>query len=393
MAPDEIRHERTSLHYADLPRQPHPPRNFFIFFDGTWNDEQGSKRTNVYKLYDSLEVNDYQIKCYFRGIGNDEENGLFWRLVSGTTGVGESRIRRDAYSSIALQYRPGDRLFILGFSRGAASARLLASDLNDPGLPAQIRVKRKLKHNRRTGQPEDLFVGFEASPTHERSIPVHFLGVWDTVGAFGVPIDVLGVSLTTPLGRKFENQTIAPNVRHAAHSVAIDETRDAFKPTLFNNKPSVVEEHWFAGVHSDVGGGYQTAEGALGAETFSYMVGQINAAGRCSLDHLASGAIKCNTADPLGVDFDAAELADYQAAVGNPTIHTHGYGRLKSERPAEVRYPDPPPDPPDPPANPIPSTSALGLRGRDIDWVQKRRWRRDRRWTATYDPPNIRHLP
>ncbi|MDA1061445.1 MAG: DUF2235 domain-containing protein, partial [Chloroflexi bacterium] len=329
------------VYYGGLDLEETAPRNVFVLFDGTGNDEAGGSRTNVHKLWNAVEESDHQVKHYFRGVGNDEENGLFWRALGGLTGIGERRIRRDAYATLALDHRAGDRIFILGFSRGGASARLLASDLHRLGLPQRVRVTRKWKRSRRAwDQIEERFVAFEAEPPYLRPIDVHFLGVWDTVGAFGVPLDILGISIRTPKSQIFRDNTIAANVRHATHCVAIDETRDAFEPTLFNHKPGVVDETWFAGVHSDVGGGYSRGEDRLGDHTLRYMADAIRSASVC--DHAHEGAPArdrgCTGAAPFAVDFDEAVLAGYLDGPAHTTLHAQGQGWTKSDRIVRVRY-------------------------------------------------------
>ena len=330
------------VYYGGLDLESAQPRNVFVLFDGTWNDEAGGSRTNVHKLWDALEENERQVKHYFRGVGNDEQNGLFWRAVGGFTGIGERRIRRDAYSTLALDHRAGDRLFILGFSRGAGSARLLASDLHRVGLPQRVRVTRKGKRNRRAWERiEERFVSFDPVAPYLRPIDVHFLGVWDTVGAFGVPVEILGFNIRTPKSRVFRDNTIAENVRHATHCVAIDETRDAFEPTLFNHKPGVVDEVWFAGVHSDVGGGYRRDQDRLGDHTLRYMAAAVRSAAAC--DHAHAGAppgdAGCAGTTPLPAEFDEPKLA--RRLPQRPARHhaAHARPRLEQVAPRRARAP------------------------------------------------------
>lgn len=119
--------------------------------DGTWNDENGRNNngavTNIYKMFSSLSGHHESkniphkkstakhLGLYFRGVGNDEENIQTIGYYQGAFGAGERNIRDHAYTSICKHYQPGDRICIFGFSRGASSARLLASKLNEHGLP------------------------------------------------------------------------------------------------------------------------------------------------------------------------------------------------------------------------------------------------------------------
>lgn len=250
-------------------------RNVFIFMDGTWNDENGKQGsglvTNVFKLYGSLEEDsETQISRYFRGIGNDDDYNFWGNYICGGTGRDEKRIRDEAYATIAREYHPGDRIHIFGFSRGAASARMLANQLYKEGIPEKIKVIWQTVANRTTRNIEDRFVRYISSGKKHK-IDIEFLGVWDTVGAFGIPINILGI----PFARwnLFKDMHIAKTVKKAVHCVCMDETRNAYVPTLMNNKPGVVEEVWFPGVHSDIGGSYK--EDALGKISLEFMVNRL----------------------------------------------------------------------------------------------------------------------
>ncbi len=250
-------------------------RNVFIFMDGTWNDENGKQCsglvTNVVKLYKSLkEDSPKQISRYFRGIGNDDDYGFFGRYICGGTGRDEKRIRDEAYATVVREYHKGDRIHIFGFSRGAASARILANQLYEEGIPENIKVTWKPFANRATRNIEDRFVRYISSGKRQ-DVDVEFLGVWDTVGAFGIPVNILGL----PLQRLnlFKNMRVRKHVKKAVHCVCLDETRNAYIPTLMNYKPGIVEEVWFPGVHSDVGGSYK--EDALGKISLQFMVDKL----------------------------------------------------------------------------------------------------------------------
>ena len=169
-------------------------RNVFIFMDGTWNDENGKQGsglvTNVVKLFRSMEEDsDAQISRYFRGIGNDDDYGFFGKYICGGTGRDEKRIRDEAYATIAREFHPGDKIHIFGFSRGAASARMLANQVYKEGIPENIKVIWETAANRTTRNIEDRFVRYISSGK-KHNIDVEFLGVWDTVGAFGIPINI-----------------------------------------------------------------------------------------------------------------------------------------------------------------------------------------------------------
>lgn len=316
--------QETHEYVNDFSR-PARPRNFIICLDGTWNDQTGkdgdSVITNVSKLYKSLEVDsDAQISRYFRGIGNDEEYSRLGTLVTGLTGADEKRIRHDAYSMIVKEYRNGDRIYIFGFSRGAACARMLASQLHKEMIPEKIRITTEARENHVTKYVENRFVEFEVPDNVKRQpVEVTFLGVWDTVYAFGISVKLLGI----PFHRwdLFSDKHVAPNILRAVHLVSIDETRNPFEPTLMNHLPGVVHEVWFPGVHSDVGGGY--AEDMLGRITFKYM-----------LDKLADYT-RQNNLPPIV--FHQPTLDKYlPSPTGEFQFHFHGLGYKKSLREIHV---------------------------------------------------------
>jgi len=294
-------------------------RNVFIFMDGTWNDENGKMGsglvTNVVKLFKSLEEDsEAQISRYFRGIGNDDDYGFFGRYIYGGTGGDEKRIRDEAYATIAREYYPGDRIYIFGFSRGAASARMLANQVYNEGIPENIKVIWETAANRTTRNIEDKFVRYVSSGK-KHDVDIEFLGVWDTVGAFGIPVNILGI----PFARwnLFKNMHVAENVKKAVHCVCLDETRDAYVPTLMNYKPDVIEEVWFPGVHSDVGGSYK--ESALGKISLEFMVDRLK-------DHSNESALE--------IKFKEEKLKEY-IAIGDDeefVFHFFGLGWKKSIR-------------------------------------------------------------
>jgi len=306
-------------HYTiDFSADPQP-RNVLILMDGTWNDENGKQHdqlvTNIVKLYRLLaEDSERQISRYFRGVGNDEDNNLLHRLSQGTFGTGEKRIRDHAYATICKNYRPGDRIFIFGFSRGAASARMLASDLAKKGIPEKITITTQPYANKQTKSIEYRFVKFEARGK-SHPVDVDFLGVWDTVFAFGIPVKLFGI----PFHKYdlFKDKSVAGNVKRAVHLVAIDETREPFQPTLMNHNPGVVHEVWFPGVHADVGGGYQ--DDTLARISLKYMLEQLD--DYCLTHNIQPIQYKQPIKEKL-TGLDTSEV----------TFHFHGLGFKKAIR-------------------------------------------------------------
>ena len=239
-------------------------RNVVLCLDGTWNDpsdasESGRGNTNVYRFSQALDRNaKNQFVRYFPGVGNQQDNSFLGQLFGGAFGTGGNQIRDYAYTVLATNYRPGDRVFIFGFNRGAAIARMLAMKVQKEGIPESITI---IKDDR--GQFEDYESHGKAA-----NIDVEMLGVWDTVASFGIPVNLFGIPFQKI--NLFRDFTVAKNVKKAYHLLAIDENRDAFEPTLMNHDPKRIEEVWFSGVHSDVGGGYDKRR--LADITLHYMI-------------------------------------------------------------------------------------------------------------------------
>lgn len=203
---------------------PRRSRNLVICIDGTGNDERDPYPTNVLKLHRAIDQGEaaQQLSIYHRGVGNEIDNDPFWQKLGFNFGLGANRLRDEAYASLRQAYRPGDKIYIFGFSRGAAIARMLAVQINLFGINGHW-------------------------------VSIEMLGVWDTVAAFGIPMDVLGLPFQQI--NLFKDFTIARNVRRAYHLLAIDEQRTPFMPTLMNFR-SFVNEVWFPGEHNNVGGGW-----------------------------------------------------------------------------------------------------------------------------------------
>jgi hypothetical protein len=189
-------------------------------FDGTWNSEKDAgeydRNTNVVRFKDLYTGPKY----FYKGVGT--KHGFLGKIAGGAFGVGGQDRIDDAKKDMAKQFAAGDRdIDIVGFSRGAALAVHFANVITDDG----VRVNGVLERP-----------------------PVRFLGVWDVVASFGIPID-LGFSFNRiNLGYKLG---LSKGVKGCYHALALDEARQAFRPTRVKGGCEV----WFRGVHSDVGGG------------------------------------------------------------------------------------------------------------------------------------------
>lgn len=245
-------------------------KKIIILFDGTWNMDDSfhevlplnSTNTNVRLFKDALLALDDQgnPQCIFyeSGVGTDWYN----RLSGGIFGIGLSAKIRDAYAFLATQYEDGDQVYLLGFSRGAYSARSLAGWIRNTGLLYPIYLNDYLASSyelyRTRDEGPDSPVALTYRHSRAREIPIHFLGVWETVGTLGVPFHSFGDFNSHFFD--FHDTRLARNVKHAYQAVAIDEHRDRYPCTLWNptdNSNQVIEQVWFAGCHSNIGGGYR----------------------------------------------------------------------------------------------------------------------------------------
>lgn len=250
-------------------------RKHIILIDGTWNDETGLNLdgliTNVARLNKILISDEnHQIVRYHRGVGNDNDNGFLNVFRGGVTAEGYQKIVNKAYVRFVQDWHPGDEIFIFGFSRGAAMARLLAKKINDEGIPESVTVTIEPKENRETKVIEQNVYDWKIQPRAQKvPVKIEFLGVWDTVSAFGFKVILRRIVLKKGQDL-FTGRTIASNIKKAVHLVAIDETRTPFIPSLMNHDPGRIDEVWFPGVHADVGGGY--AEDSIAKVSLHYMI-------------------------------------------------------------------------------------------------------------------------
>jgi Uncharacterized alpha/beta hydrolase domain (DUF2235) len=167
--------------------------------------------------------------------------------------MGASAIVDRAYLDVAKVYQQGDRVFIFGFSRGAAIARLLASVIGHRSIPTSIWTLRFF------GRSIAVWSSSRKIEDVQNPVMVDVLGCWDTVGAFGISKNIFGIPFQQM--NLLKDLTVALCVKRAYHMVALDETRDAFVPTLMEPDPTDskrITEVWFSGSHGNVGGGYAT---------------------------------------------------------------------------------------------------------------------------------------
>jgi uncharacterized protein (DUF2235 family) len=274
-------------------------KRIVICFDGTWSkpaDEalpaDGRVETNVCRFYESVKDQGVdgtkQVKWYDEGVGTK----WYDRFIGGAIGAGLELNIVQGYEFLAKQYEAGDEVYVLGFSRGAYTARSLVGMIRNCGLiyPKHLALRVAMAYGiyRTRDDNVDSFTAKLFRNSFSREIKIKFIGVWDTVGALGIPLDVLkDVNMKF---YEFHDTKLSDIVESAYHAVAIDEHRQDYMATVWNPATAPqqkLEQRWFIGAHCDVGGGYKDRR--LSDLTLSWMQQKANASG-LAIDAVQVGA-------------------------------------------------------------------------------------------------------
>ena len=240
-------------------------KRIVICADGTWNrPEQDLKKdfpTNVLKFSRAVtplaQGNIVQTVFYDWGIGSYHSS-----IAGGALGAGLDKNIKDCYRFIVHNYEIGDELYFFGFSRGAYTVRSLCGFINNCSILKKkkanlITAAFDLYKNSKYYVSHPISVQFRKENSLSDKTPIKFVGVWDTVGAMGLPTSIFG--FIKPKNLFYDNK-IGSIIQTARHALSIDELRKDFEPTIWQqdsqNKVDL-KQVWFAGVHSDVGGSYQ----------------------------------------------------------------------------------------------------------------------------------------
>lgn len=270
-------------------------RRIVVCADGTWHrPERNPQRdvpTNVLRLARAIRPvatgGSQQQVFYDWGIGSYHD-----RIVAGITGLGLRKNIMDAYRYVVQNYRPGDDIYLFGFSRGAYTVRCLCGMINNAGIlkrPEAALIERAFSLYRKPGKvhaPNGRnAIAFRKDHSHA-SREVRFVGAWDTVGAMGIPMSFLGLFEDSD---EFHDCKPGRNVRIARHALAIDEQRSDFEPTIWRPREKLdLKQVWFAGAHADVGGGHPPdRDGSLLSDApLGWMMREAAAAGLVLEPHL-----------------------------------------------------------------------------------------------------------
>ncbi|MPY90844.1 MAG: hypothetical protein GEU99_23390 [Luteitalea sp.] len=261
-------------------------KNIIICSDGTGNTAIKGRGTNVFKLYEAVDLNGHrldpaltpQVAFYDDGVGTENFKPL--KIIAGASGYGLSRNVKRLYKELVRIYDPGDQIFLFGFSRGAFTVRTLAGLIATCGIldasktpttrdlhRAVARAYRVYRYRYRTALGRMLFgapdparlEAFKRDCCLDDVARIRFIGVWDTVDAVGLPFHLSDILNTAVYRYKFPDYRLSPLVDRACHALAIDDGRHSFHPLLWDETQETdgrITQVWFAGAHSNVGGGY-----------------------------------------------------------------------------------------------------------------------------------------
>lgn len=277
-------------------------RTIVLFADGTGN-AFSKQESNVWRIYDALDRSDpAQIAHYIPGVGTSGFRP--WALVDGATGLGVPSNVRRLYEFLCWNVEEHDRIYLFGFSRGAFTIRTLIGMIHTEGLLSRTgqhgtasrpemrrnvmaawRANRSRQKRPLTKEAPTIKVARFVrdivlrvlNVTHEgydtvscrarKDVKIAYLGLFDTVEAFGVPFEEMRDAIDWAIWPiRFHNRKLSDKVERARHALSLDDERQTFHPVRFDQaeeKTHRIEEVWFAGVHSDVGGGYPDDAAAL----------------------------------------------------------------------------------------------------------------------------------
>ena len=260
-------------------------RRLIICCDGTWNSPVQKRETNVVQLLRAIKPVGTvdgtpngqpisQIVHYHLGVGT---GNFVDRFLGGGTGVGLSSSVKACYGFLVDNYRNGDEILLFGFSRGAYVVRSVAGMIGVVGLLQKGEMFRFVEAWDYYALPEperNSAVLDQIAPQRHRPVEVRCVGVWDTVGALGIP----GTRLFSSAYR-FHETSLGRHVRYAFQALAFDERRGNFQPAIwvkrYDDPHQTLEQVWFPGVHSDIGGGYQ--EHGLSDASLLWMLSRLQA--------------------------------------------------------------------------------------------------------------------
>nr|WP_246252001.1 DUF2235 domain-containing protein [Sulfitobacter algicola] len=250
---------------TDIPPHPRGRVDHLIILDGTLSSSRPGHETNAgqaYNVIKRIKSRKFMSLYYAPGLQfHDVRSGFDAAIGRGM----DTRIK-EAYGFLACRYRPGDRIFLIGYSRGAYAARSLAGLIGRVGLLrseyATVRHIRKAYRRYKNPDASDIAIAFRNAYCHPHT-QIEALALWETVKALGVRLPI--IRHFSDRKHSFHDHKLGDHVNHGFHALAIDETRKIFEPIMWERCGTVgpkIEQMWFRGVHGDIGGqvgGYPAA--------------------------------------------------------------------------------------------------------------------------------------
>jgi uncharacterized protein (DUF2235 family) len=373
--------------------------NIVLLSDGTGNSSASPFKTNVWRLYQAIDIMPpaddtlpRQIVYYDNGVGTENFKPL--AALGGAFGFGAWQNVKDLYAFVCRNFQPGDQIYGFGFSRGAFTMRLLMGLIGKCGILKTISEadlthcvqmayeayrrdflirasrRRKMIYHHILREPRYDTENGRKKTTIDLGIndcqqlfpDIRFVGVWDTVDAYGMPVDELKIAIDEwvwPMS--FADRDPSDRLQTIRHALSLDDARPTFRPVLWNEvledrpypskevarrvlSPQRIQQVWFAGAHANVGGGYP--DDGLAFTALDWMMEEA-ASVRLRYHPAARAEIRARV-NPQGEEYDSragiagyyrygprkvAELCDDKAhGVQLPTVRVHAeaYDRVAS---------------------------------------------------------------
>lgn len=348
-------------------------RKIILLSDGTGNSAAKVWRTNVWRTFEALDLsgND-QVALYDDGVGTSSFKPM--AILGGAFGLGLRRNVIALYKFACRNYRNADdELFGFGFSRGAFTIRIVMGLIDSQGLvqadneaelhslaSAAYRAYRRDRYHHLKFEAPYQWIRNKFGPAYpprvvRRNVKIRFVGVWDTVAAYGMPIDEMTRGIHQYLWPiELPNNRLSPSVMRACQALALDEERTTFHPQMWDEtgtaaapnsagqrfiKDERISQVWFAGVHTNVGGGYP--DDALAYIPFVWMITE---AQRCGLKFKSDYANLPPDPDRMIADPDtfknATSKRDKDGRLYDPRKGLGGYYRYGPRKLVPFLYPE-----------------------------------------------------
>ncbi len=312
-------------------------KNIVIFSDGTCSESDSGYPTNVRKMYNAVERRSKrQVAFYDPGVGTN-----LYKVTGAAFGVGISTNIKQCYEFIMDVYQPGDKIYLFGFSRGAYTVRSLAGMIHKASIlkrEHRSKIDQAFKLYKKKNNADDVtrFIGdycFDSA-----LVSVHCIGVWDTVSALGFPLSA--VQSLNPFSSRwhgFHDARLHKEVKYGYQALCIDDQRKVFAPELWDESDipdsQTLEQVWFVGMHSNVGGGYRRT--GLSDITLQWMIEKTQAAGLHLWEDYQNKVLMLPAADGKIYDSRSGIAKVYikaeRAIPDNAKIHKSVFQRIENK--------------------------------------------------------------